>query len=585
MPFIDIQPGGEKYLGFAQAKLRQMKAWMKMSGLHVFSKHFWVNATDKIWIKAQDSGNDTWLDWIRIEAGGWDFYSRDILQFVDYKLYAVGKAGEKLVSFPGAVGGSLLTGTDSRSLGASFLVRRDGSRADGISKWKAVLQDTTVVDVGENGLPLSNRILARASASKVGGIAFDGDEGPDDAVVFSGKKVFSFAEPPDPGASPFTTATATKHYAIWEKGDTTIVAGAEEGVVYLDTIPDTELGFAINVDEAGISGAMFTASTKDVFFGLRNPFTFSLEIRSVNQGLIYSEAAGQPLANGVWGFRASATDLFVLGQSWDEVSVDASGNLLITVTLHRFALQEDGSYVHTTASTTVTNGDGNVFVPVLRLALSAESAHVFLRREEIVDPDLPESNVVATIFSESGFTMEVDRGPTSPDTVISTLAGALHAVALHDRAAFYTTGPVDGLGFKSIVKVVFSDGEIATWAMPAGAAAGITAIAGSRDHAYAYVFSDLGQRLFGTDGSAVDPIAAVAAEHPGETLFFGGLFEKKEDMLAICATINLAEEIGHIVHVSKSGEVFTYGSTTGLTSVTVPPPSTILRSQQLEAWA
>lgn len=67
---VDIQPGGEKYLALALSKLRQLKAWMKPAGLRVISKHFWVNSTDKIWIKALDLGNDLWWDWIRIEAGG-----------------------------------------------------------------------------------------------------------------------------------------------------------------------------------------------------------------------------------------------------------------------------------------------------------------------------------------------------------------------------------------------------------------------------------------------------------------------------------------------------------------------------------
>ena len=67
--FIDIQPGGEKYLAFALSKLRLLKAWMKPAGLRSMSKHYWVNATDKIWIKALDLGNDIWWDWIRIEAG------------------------------------------------------------------------------------------------------------------------------------------------------------------------------------------------------------------------------------------------------------------------------------------------------------------------------------------------------------------------------------------------------------------------------------------------------------------------------------------------------------------------------------
>jgi len=43
---------------------------MKPAGLRVMSKHYWVNSTDKIWIKALDLGNDIWWDWIRIEAGG-----------------------------------------------------------------------------------------------------------------------------------------------------------------------------------------------------------------------------------------------------------------------------------------------------------------------------------------------------------------------------------------------------------------------------------------------------------------------------------------------------------------------------------
>jgi len=74
--FVDIQPGGEKYLAFALSKLRLLKAWMKPVDLRVMSKHFWVNPTDKIWIKALDLGNDIWWDWIRIEAGGnpWRFY-------------------------------------------------------------------------------------------------------------------------------------------------------------------------------------------------------------------------------------------------------------------------------------------------------------------------------------------------------------------------------------------------------------------------------------------------------------------------------------------------------------------------------
>lgn len=69
---VSVQPGGEKYLGFALAKLRQLKSWMKPAGLRSMSKHFWVNATDKIWIKAVNIGNDTWWDWIRIESGSND---------------------------------------------------------------------------------------------------------------------------------------------------------------------------------------------------------------------------------------------------------------------------------------------------------------------------------------------------------------------------------------------------------------------------------------------------------------------------------------------------------------------------------
>lgn len=66
---LDVQPGGEKFLGFAQKKLRDLKSWMKLVGVPAASKHFWFLG-NKIWIRSRDIGNGIALDWIRIEAGG-----------------------------------------------------------------------------------------------------------------------------------------------------------------------------------------------------------------------------------------------------------------------------------------------------------------------------------------------------------------------------------------------------------------------------------------------------------------------------------------------------------------------------------
>jgi hypothetical protein len=114
--FVDIQPGGAKYLSFALSKLRLLKAWMKPAGLRVMSKHFWVNPTDKIWIKALDMGNDIWWDWIRIEAGGglWDFY-------VDGNSVWVAAIDGTLIATE--LTSILLS---SRTLGRSWLLSTDG---------------------------------------------------------------------------------------------------------------------------------------------------------------------------------------------------------------------------------------------------------------------------------------------------------------------------------------------------------------------------------------------------------------------------------------------------------------------------
>lgn len=65
-----IDPGGEVYVLFARQKLADMKAWMLGAGLRAFSKTYWINEVEKIFIEAKFLSDAVSVDTIRIAAGG-----------------------------------------------------------------------------------------------------------------------------------------------------------------------------------------------------------------------------------------------------------------------------------------------------------------------------------------------------------------------------------------------------------------------------------------------------------------------------------------------------------------------------------
>ena len=67
---IHIEPGGEIYHSFAEKKLAELKRWMKESGILAFSKTYWLNDSEHIFVSSTFFTDAVSADTIRINAGG-----------------------------------------------------------------------------------------------------------------------------------------------------------------------------------------------------------------------------------------------------------------------------------------------------------------------------------------------------------------------------------------------------------------------------------------------------------------------------------------------------------------------------------
>lgn len=605
---IHIDPGGEKWRGFACNKLRILKEELTAQNRTVASK--WFNVEDATIFINTLRVFDNWLDTIKITAGGpWDFLVTDIENSVGngggfYGHFSiVGRPGFRKIKLadlsPGTVWRAVRIGAKARAL------VRDATETNGVVVgWKLVNDHAAVIAFSpatlgdESNIPSGTGNAIDANETKLFAL-LNTTANPDTGKWLSDGTDYATISPPVFPSQQFVLANANDGFAV-SQSDGPAGIGVTTKVISLANGALINASMGVHADDVM---AAPLANYTDLFqFHLFTPDAGLDPNRGIafyrNGMLDYttSETLG---GNGDAQIctRSGVHAFMTLGGLF-QVSSGAVGPVdIVAIRGNRVVPPPPAvpSYSYTEVKVLLDTDYDDSLTNELAVAIPGftdTSAYLFVlyRRNGVGIVSAIIDSAGSKVFSEVGY----------PTTVLGGVS-AFGTVNFFGRTCL--VGSVDtGTGFKRTIFFLFSDSTHFEAVLPDASVNVMPAfICGSKTTAYAYIRDTDTLRYLVDSTGTVTVLPIPTRPHPTDstqpdqtaiTTEAAGFIDREVGCRLLFESFWATAPTRSYHHWDETGTIFNYGSPSFAFSpqsgptfhMVVPEPSTIHRMKLLELW-